>query len=182
MPPFSFSVMTEPVSSPFNTCSTATVTRVNTRRSLSTPSRRLDRADDDGRGAADEILHRHRDEDRGVYRCCTCKERNQQRNAYACSRRTGPSPSRVVDCLRSRPSRRRQKRAAPQGERKNALHFKSNESSTVRAEALEARLSHLQTVCGGFWRHCVSTARRSYRDHGQPRNSVTAAQNAAGCS
>jgi len=46
---------------------------------------------------------------------------------------------------RGRPSRRRQERAAPQGERQSASHFKSNESCTVRAEALEARSSHLST-------------------------------------
>ncbi len=64
------------------------------------------------------------------------------------------SPSETVDFLRDSPlrrgsgqaSRRRQKRAAPQGERKNAYQFESNGSCTVRAEALEARSSHVSTV------------------------------------
>jgi len=51
----------------------------------------------------------------------------------------------AVDHLRKRPSRRRQDRAAPQGEREQGLHFESNESRTVRAEALEARSWHLAT-------------------------------------
>jgi len=49
--------------------------------------------------------------------------------------------------IQNGPSRRRQKRAAPQGERK-AFHFESNASCTVRAEALEARSSEASTKRG----------------------------------
>jgi release factor glutamine methyltransferase len=47
----------------------------------------------------------------------------------------------VIGC--DGPSRRRQKRAAPQGEPTGALRLESNDSWTVRAEALEARSSQL---------------------------------------
>ena len=50
-----------------------------------------------------------------------------------------------------RPSRRRQKRAAPQGERDHSCSSESNDSQTVRAEALEARpsaIAWLMSECG----------------------------------
>jgi len=46
--------------------------------------------------------------------------------------------SETVGFLRDSPSRRRQKKAAPQGERKGSGNSESNDSQTVRAEALEA--------------------------------------------
>ena len=52
--------------------------------------------------------------------------------------------------LRESPSRRRQRRAAPQGERQSVSHTDSNDSQTVRAEALEARSLHVATGQGGF--------------------------------
>ncbi len=55
----------------------------------------------------------------------------------------------TVDFLAGSPSRRRQERAAPQGERQSACDSESNDSQTVRAEALEARSSHLSTVPQG---------------------------------
>ena len=48
------------------------------------------------------------------------------------------------------PSRRRQGKAAPQGERKGSCDSESNDSQTVRAEALEARPSDLSAPVGSF--------------------------------
>src|SRR5215510_7896851 len=57
-----------------------------------------------------------------------------------------PSLGGSVDFLASSPSRRRQKRAAPQGERKLLFFFIPNDCCSARAEALEARSSHLSTL------------------------------------